>query len=102
MSIAAAPWGDAGSVAILGVVPLHLLLWFVPPNPRERLSSIVYTNVTGMTIILRFYCAFFGSTGFPPTLSWVFDFQFGVPTLLKVVCYFPVCRGHPYTHWVTT
>ena len=37
MSIAAAPWADAGGVAALGAVPSQLPLWFVPPNPHERL-----------------------------------------------------------------
>ena len=37
MSIAAAPQADAVGVAALGTAPSLLLLWFVPPNPRERL-----------------------------------------------------------------
>ena len=37
MSIAAAPRTDAGGVAALGAALSSLLLWFVPPNPHERL-----------------------------------------------------------------
>ena len=37
MSTAAAPWADAGGVAVPGAAPSSLLLWFVLPNPRERL-----------------------------------------------------------------
>ena len=37
MSIAAAPRADAGGVAALGAALSKILLWFVPPNPRERL-----------------------------------------------------------------
>ena len=37
MSTAAAPRADAGGVAALGAALSQLLLWFVLPNPRERL-----------------------------------------------------------------
>ena len=37
MSIAAAPRAEAGGVAALGAALSLLLLWFVPPIPREQL-----------------------------------------------------------------
>ena len=37
MSIAVAPRTDAGVASALGALPSLLVLWFVPPNPRERL-----------------------------------------------------------------
>ena len=37
MSIAAFPLADTGGVAALGAALSLILLWFVPPNPRERL-----------------------------------------------------------------
>ena len=37
MSTAAAPRADAGGEAALGAAPSQLSLWFVLPNPRERL-----------------------------------------------------------------
>ena len=49
MSTAAAPRADAGGVAALGAASSRLSLWFVPPIPRERLRSKVYSNVSGVT-----------------------------------------------------
>ena len=56
MSIAAAPRAEAGDVAALGAALSQLLLWFVPPNPHERLCSKVYTNVSGVTLPLSYPC----------------------------------------------
>ena len=51
MSRAAASWADAGGVAALGAESSRFPPWFVPPIPRERLWSKVYTNVSGVILL---------------------------------------------------